>query len=194
LTKLVVQPQNEIVLNIQNMKNFLLLASLFVFAILSILLTNISEADSLFLSQAREINIAKVSIGGLKQGMSETQVINIIGFPKSRETYFSECNQVYYISLEYNKTLVTLYVDSKTSKGYLSTIKTTDPRYATNKGIKVGDSINKAEKAYSKKASPLEGKNTRYLAINDLSVACSLTFEADRKGKIKEINIDCFPC
>ena len=140
------------------------------------------------------ITLSNTSIGGLKIGMSESEVIKKLGAPKSRRIAANGCTGTDDITLEYNNLDIYLLGGSdKTSKSYLSSITTTNSRYITNKGIRVGDLMSKAEKAYSKTA--VTGERGWYLSLADPKQnECALTFSSKNSKTVSEINLVCAIC
>ena len=68
-------------------------------------------------------------------------------------------------------------------------IKASSSRYSTEKGVKVGDSISKAQKAYSTSKSNSEtGKDENYLTYPNAAFG-GLMFIGDKQMIIKEISL-----
>jgi hypothetical protein len=171
-----------------------------VFAI-PLLINSVSSATplstapgSLALSQKRSINLNNTAISGLKIGMSEGEVIKKLGAPKSRQVSANGCTGTDDIALKYNNLDIYLLGGSnKTSKSYLIAITTTNSRYVTSKGIRVGDLMSRAEKAYSKTA--ITGEKGRYLSLADLKQnECVLTFSSNNSKTVNEISLACAIC
>ena len=141
--------------------------------------------------QTGQIVLGNTSVGGLKIGMSENEVIRKLGAPKNRQVSANQCTGNNDIDLKYNN--LDLYLEkgsSKKARSYLIAIITTNSRYATNKRIRVGDLISKAEKAYSKAAETSEER--RYLSLFDPKHAgCGLTFSSTNNKTVNEIRLAC---
>jgi hypothetical protein len=150
--------------------------------------------EKLALSQQGSIVLSDTSIGGLKIGMSEREVIKKLGVPKSRKIAPNGCTGTNDISLEYsNLDLYIIEGAKKTDRSYLISITTTNSRYGTNKGIRVGDSIGKAEKVYKKVAATAE--KGRYLSLAALKDnECALTFSSENGKTVSEISLVCAIC
>ncbi len=148
----------------------------------------------LALSQKGSIVLRNTSIGVLKIGMSENEVIKKLGAPKSRKVAPNGCTGSNDITLKYaNLELYILEGTNKTDKSYLTAITTTNSRYVTNKGIRVGDSIGKAEKAYM--ASAITGEKGLYLSLADRTQnECVITFSSSNSKTVSEIDLVCAIC
>jgi hypothetical protein len=148
----------------------------------------------LALSQKGSITLSNTSIGGLKIGMSENEVIKKLGAPKSRKVEPNECTGTNDITLKYNNLdLYLLRGSRKTNKSYLVSITTNNSRYVTNKGIRVGDLMSKAEKTYSKTA--LTGEKGLYLSLADSKQnECAITFSSKNSKTMNEISLVCAIC
>lgn len=136
----------------------------------------------------------KTSIAGLKIGMTETEVIKKLGTPQSRKVASNECTGTNGISLKYsNLDIYLLGGTVKKIESYLASINTTNPRYASDKQIKVEDLINKAERAYSKAA--IAGYRGLQLSLADSkSNECALIFSSKNGKTIGEISLTCAIC
>jgi hypothetical protein len=138
----------------------------------------ISQSD-----KSREIDISKISIGRLKLRMNVKEVKKILGQPSQRQQIKDMCLENA-TKLKYNKLEITLYNPPNPSD--IFSISTSNPSYSTSEGIRVGDSIGKAKRAYAKYKSTLNGQNLVYPANMGES---SLLFKVD-KGLITEIILD----
>ena len=177
------------------MYRFLVLAIFLSFgAIPSAMSSSNPPLEKLALSQTRSIVLNDTSIGGLKIGMSEDEVVKKLGTPKSRQVEANGCTETTDISLKYNNLVIYLLGgSSKKSKSYLVSITTTNSRYVTNQEIRVGDLMNKAEKAYAKAA--VIGEKGRYLSLADRQQnECALTFLSNNSKTVSEINLACAIC
>jgi hypothetical protein len=134
------------------------------------------------LSKAREIDVSKISIGKLRIGMNMLTVAKILGQPRQKRVENDEvCYGSYLTTLNYNKLEIGIF--GKNS-GLIYNIQTTNPSYATSEGIRVGDSISKAKKAYAKYQFQQDGEVLRYInqAYGGLSFKTS-------QGVITEIDL-----
>jgi hypothetical protein len=150
--------------------------------------------EKLALSQKGSIVLRNTSIGGLKIGMSENEVIKKLGTPSSRKIAPNGCTGTNDITLKYaNLELYLLEGTNKTDKSYLSAITTTNSRYVTNKGIRVGDLMRKAEKAYT--TSAVTGEQGLYLSLADRQQnECAIIFSSSNGKTISEIDLVCAVC
>jgi hypothetical protein len=88
------------------------------------------------------------SLGGIKFNMSERQVQRILGKPRKREqSRLEQCGEpaANYVFYTYKNLQVEL--NEHQGKTFVGKVITTDRRFRTNKGIRVGDSIKKAQAA-----------------------------------------------
>jgi hypothetical protein len=138
--------------------------------------------------KAREIDILKISIGRLMLGIKSKEVIKILGQPQQRQQIENVCTERG-TRLKYNNLEVFL-ADSRDAASnpiqILFTISTTNPSYATSEGVRVGDPIGKAKKAYAQYKSTLNSQLLTYPANLGES---SLSFKVN-KGLITEIILD----
>jgi hypothetical protein len=156
-------------------------------------LANLHPAK-LALSQQGSIVLSDTSIRGLKIGMSEREVIKKLGAPKSRKVQPNGCTGTNDIILKYsNLDLYILEGARRADKSYLTAITTTNSRYGTNKGIRVGDSIDKAGKIYKK--APASSEKGRYLSLTaPRNNECTLTFSSKNGKAVSEIVLVCAIC
>jgi hypothetical protein len=150
--------------------------------------------ERLALSQKGSIVLRDTSIGGLKIGMSENEVIKKLGAPKSRKVAPNGCTGTNDITLKYsNLDLYILEGANKTDKSYLTAITATNSRYATNKGIRVGDSIRKVIEAYL--TSAVSDEKGLYLsAVDPKNNECALTFSIVNGKTVNKIDLVCAIC
>lgn len=133
---------------------------------------------------AEEVAISSKNsaIGGIKQGMSEQQVQRILGKPIKRQRVKTPyCGEdVVFIYYTYRNTKVQLFEDAGTTK--VDMVEVSNRFYRTDKGIRVGDSIEKAKTAYPtlKRA---EDSNTWY------STQTWFAITANKQGKITKISL-----
>jgi hypothetical protein len=133
------------------MNNFLS-TTVSIFIGLSLVFTNISSVHSEYWSKKREIDISKIVIGGLKVGMEEGVIIGKLGSPRSRKIEFDICLDSNAVLMDYEGLSLRLSMDSTTKIAYLIEMHVSSPKFKTEKSIRVGDSMAKAERAYGKKA------------------------------------------
>jgi hypothetical protein len=123
------------------------------------------------------------SLGGIKFEMSERQVYKILGKPLKRERLrLEQCGEpaATYIYYTYKNSEVEL--SEYQGKIGVKSVKTTDRRFRTNKGIRVGDSIKKAQAADpSLQKSGNDG--------NLISVENFFLMETNKQGKITSISL-----
>jgi 3D (Asp-Asp-Asp) domain-containing protein len=127
--------------------------------------------------KSREIDIRKISIGGLKLGMNVNEITKIFGQP--RQQYSVDYCGDTMVAIKYNK--LDIYTPN-----HIFTIKTSNPAYATGEGVRVGDPISKAKKVYAKYKSTVSGQ---YLFYSTNLGESSLNFKIN-KGLITEITLD----
>jgi hypothetical protein len=100
------------------------------------------------LSKAREIDVSKILIGKIKIKMNTQTVTKILGQPKQKRVEYDDvCYSSYITTLNYKQLEVGAFGQNS---GLVYNIKTTNPAYATSEGVRVGDPISKAKKAYAK--------------------------------------------
>jgi hypothetical protein len=161
---------------------------------ISILLPNSSSHEWVFLSQKGSFDLSNTFIGGIKIGISEREAIAKFGAPKSRNTGYNQRTAAYDTTLKYDR--LELYFEGdarKKSKRYVSSITTTNSQYSTNRGIRVGDAIKKAERAYSKAA--VTGEDGFYLGVNDAArTECSPIFSSRDRQTVSQIELGCATC
>ncbi len=151
-------------------------------------------SPSFVISKAEKplIDVAKVSIGSLKLGMTEKQVTHLLGKPSSseKEQGVSNCYWTTSTSIKYRK------LDIFIADGLVETITTTSKSYATKEGVRVGDPISKAKKIYGSKFGSEQAVHDK----NEYSVAYinvnngGLSFEANQKGIITKIGLMAQSC
>lgn len=89
------------------------------------------------------------SIGGVRIQMTEKQVLNLLGKPPNRSTGKSFCGLNRFIELNYSQGKIVFEESTRKNNFYVITIVTKTHKWATEKGIKVGDNISKAKKLYT---------------------------------------------
>jgi hypothetical protein len=121
------------------------------------------------ISQAEQpkIDVAKLSIGGIKLGMTEKQVTKILGKPQTKQT-------------------VSRYI----TDGQLEQITSRSKSHGTKEGVRVGDPVSKATATYGKFQSEQNEKSTSY----PNSVNGGLSFVTNSAGNITEIILVAASC
>jgi hypothetical protein len=141
----------------------------------------ISKADK------PSIDVAKVSIGSLKLGMTEKQIIRLLGKPSSitKEKSDNTCYWSTSTSIKYQN------LDIFIADGSLDNISTTSKSYATKEGVRVGDPISKAKKIYgSKFGSEQIIRDQQEYSIAYINANYGgLSFEANQQGIITKIGL-----
>lgn len=142
------------------------------------------------------IDILKVSIGGVYLSTNSKGIISKIGKPQSVNSPLVGC-MGYPNDWNYDGITIRRYSDVRdinrgfarvlATKGDIYNIETIDSRYPTNKGIKVGDSITKAARVYSKHAE--KSKDGFQLLLEASHRPGGLYFYAGKNGKIKKIEL-----
>lgn len=122
-----------------------------------------------------KIDVTSISIGRLKIGMEINTVINLLGQPIQRKRLNSCVGNT--TNLKYKNLEIDLLDDK------IIYINTSSRLYATEKGLRVGDSISKV-KAYNKFKS--EGINKNSVSFFNSSDGGRLSFLA-KNGKITRI-------
>jgi hypothetical protein len=138
------------------------------------------------LSARSGIDLDQVSIGGIKLKMTKQAVLQKLGKP--RKTGQEQICYGPVIRLTYPG--ITIDLEEKGQKKYVTRISTSDSRYGTDRGVKVGDSIEKATKAYA----PYMQRNGNILYVPDQKYADSrLILEFNKVYRIASISthIDC---
>jgi hypothetical protein len=126
------------------------------------------------------------SIGGIRVLMTEKQVLNILGKPPSRSTGQLGCTNRL-IQLNYPQGEIILEEDVRKNNFYVITVETKTRKWATEKGIKVGDSISKAKKLYIFKDTKIYGGEWRVRGkINRPGI---LRFKTNSQQKIISIDL-----
>jgi hypothetical protein len=152
------------------------------------------QSPSFVISQAEKplIDVAKVSIGSLKLGMTNKQVTQLLGKPRSieKEQGVSNCYWNTSTSIKYRN------LDILIADGSVDVITTTSKSYVTNEGVRVGDPISKAKKIYGRKFGSEQAIHDK----NEYSVAYinanngGLSFEANQQGIITKIVLTAQSC
>jgi hypothetical protein len=114
-------------------------------------------------SSKKLIDSSKVSIGGIKLGMKEKDIVKILGKPKSRTVKYNDfCSLNLYTTIwKFNGLEIEgLSTSNNSNKSEVHLITTTSSRYPTEKGVKIGVNISTALTAYSTLLSTNEYTST----------------------------------
>ncbi|MCL6755417.1 hypothetical protein KBT16_32330 [Nostoc sp. CCCryo 231-06] len=139
-------------------------------------------------SSKEAIDVSKISIGDIKLGMKEKDIIKKLGKPKSRTTKYDDvCYTSYITTWKYNGLEIEgLSTSNNASKSEVHQISASSSRYPTENGVKVGDRINTVQKAYSTLLSTIDSeKNLVY--PND--AYGGLLFSTNKQRRIREIRL-----
>jgi type II secretory pathway component PulK len=99
-------------------------------------------------SQSTNASLKNSSLGGIKFSMSERQVQQLIGKPRKRQqSKVEQCGEPPTTRVLYTYKNLEVELEGDQGKFGVTEVKTTDRRFRTNKGIRVGDSIKKAQAA-----------------------------------------------
>jgi hypothetical protein len=92
----------------------------------------------------------KSSLGGIKFEMTEQQLLKLYGKPLKRTIIKTlECGEYPKTSVFYTYRNIKVELVEVKGVGIVTMAETTNRRYLTDKGIRVGDSIKKAQAAYA---------------------------------------------
>lgn len=130
-----------------------------------------------------EIDVLSISIGRLKIGMTTRETINLLGQPNQKNLANSCVGST--TTLKYSKLVIDLLDDK------IISISTSNRLYATEKGVRIGDSISKAKRTYRKFKS--EQTDNKFLSFSNKSDNGRLSFVA-KNGKITNINLMSTSC
>jgi hypothetical protein len=129
------------------------------------------------------------SIGGIPLGATVKQVLRQLGQPNRKEMGMNCGFET--IALSYPDIEVLFFTDKETPKVFR--VETSSPRYRTNKGIRVGDSIEKAQSADP--SLSLDAVSAGGVYRNWRSFKTQFGLTVNSRGKIIEIlmgiNSDC---
>ncbi|MUG96610.1 hypothetical protein F7734_31450 [Scytonema sp. UIC 10036] len=150
----------------------------------------------LYKSNKKEIDVTRISIGGIKLGMEEKDIIKKLGKPKSRtKVYDDVCYSAYITTwkydgleiraLNYSGLGVRGIPASIANKNQVYHITASSSQYPTEKGVKVGDRTSKAEKAYS----PFSSKNEGDILVYPNDAFGGLSFLSNKQRVIRKIDI-----
>lgn len=121
------------------------------------------HSDLLDKSTKKLIDSSKISIGGIKLGMKEKDVLKKLGKPKSRTIKYGDfCDLgLYTTTWKFDGLEIEgLSTSNNPSKSEVHQITTSSSSYPTEKGVKVGDRITTALKVYSALLSTYEYTST----------------------------------
>jgi hypothetical protein len=134
-------------------------------------------------SNAKTIDALKISIGGVKLGMSSKEVTKILGKPRQIVQGHDDTCTGDYATLKYNR-LEILMLGSKENARVVGSISTSNSSYATGEGIRSGDRINKVKKTYARFKSSQSAESLKYEGES----YSGLSFKIN-SGLVYEINL-----
>jgi hypothetical protein len=142
-------------------------------------------------SNKKAIDVEQISIGGIKLGMRERDFIKILGKPKSRTIKYDDvCYGSYITTWKYNNLEIEgLSSTNNPSQSQVHQIITSSSRYPTEKGVKVGDNISKAQKAYSNLLSKITRLKNEVLLAYSNDAYGGLVFTANKQNSIQQIRL-----
>ena len=143
-------------------------------------------------SSKNVIDVYKISIGNIKLGMKENEIIKHLGKPKSRTTKYDDiCHSAYITTWNYNGLEIEgLSSSNNASQSQVHLITASSSRYPADKGVKVGDGISKAQKAYS---TFLSRNDNNFLAYTNDAYG-GLVFSSNKQRLIREIRLVAASC
>jgi hypothetical protein len=145
-------------------------------------------------SQKKQIKISKVSIGGVSMGSKADYIKSKLGKPQSQtEPVFLGAPEQYHAYWKYSGLEITVRADvNQESNYYIHGISTTSSRYATDLGVRVGDSVNKVKRlygAFDMTDSATETGRVVELIEGKEHANDSLSFKIGKNGKVEEISL-----
>jgi hypothetical protein len=140
-------------------------------------------------NRTASIDLNKISIGGIAMGMSERAVTAKLGKPKQRKFERNNaCTGSDLITLIYPG--MTINLDTHDRQTHVYSILVTSARYQTNRGVSIGNSIERARKIY-----PLQFDRYTHQWLSIASKDPNyLVFSIDKKGQIEEISLGTLVC
>jgi maltose-binding protein MalE len=147
-------------------------------------------------SSKNAIDVSKISIGSIKLGMKEKDITKILGKPKSKTIKYDDvCYGSYITTWKYNELEIEgLSTTNNSNKSQVHMIITSTSRYPTERGVKVGDNISKAQKAYSNLLSKFErGEGFDNLAYSNDAYG-GLVFSSNKQRVIRKIRLVAASC
>ncbi|MBW4513247.1 MAG: hypothetical protein KME64_43225 [Scytonematopsis contorta HA4267-MV1] len=151
-------------------------------------------------SNRTAIDVSKISIGGIKLGAGDKDVTKLFGKPKSRTIKYDDiCYSSYVTTWKYNQAeIVGLSTSNNPNQSKVHRIMVSSPSYPTEMGVKVGDKIDKARKAYSNLVSRYERAENRGQKLDTLGYLNDafggLVFEVNKQGIIQKIHLSKASC
>jgi hypothetical protein len=132
------------------------------------------------------IDLSNASIGGIKYRMSERQVLRKLGHPRARKMAINCLGSIE--RLQYQGLVIDLEQDGE--EKYVTWIEVTVPHYRTDRGVKVGDSIERVLTAYAPAAKLWSDNNTTKVTIRDRKYGdLFLVFKSNNRHKIVSISV-----
>jgi hypothetical protein len=142
-----------------------------------------TSTDLAQISLSKGIDISKVKIGDIEYGMEMRQVSSKLGNPRTIKVdrnCLGSIDRLSYPGL-------TLDLQTRSKKKYVTRIDATGVGYGTDRGVKIGDSIEKAITIYGLK-SQLSSDRTLFIPSHQYG-DLFLVFKHDRRHKITQISI-----
>ena len=140
-----------------------------------------------------DLDSSKISIGGLKLDININKVRKILGIPlQQQQKVLTDDDGVcgaagsYHIKLKYSKTEVSL-VGKTPNSAVVYNVTTSNPSFATSEGIRVGNSVVKAKKAYAKYESRQKEDELIYGEVSTLRLKAN-------NSRITQINLNYDSC
>jgi hypothetical protein len=154
---------------------------LFVMATISPAYAENPRVDGLTWDQV-ETGSKNSSIGGIKRNMTETQVRSILGKPLSRQK--RTINDYCIFKIHYNYKNLKIEFEKANGQMVVARLVITSRFYRTDQGIRVGDSLAKAQQIYPTLKRLGDSKNIWDSGLT----AFGLT--VNQQGKITKIELD----
>lgn len=140
--------------------------------------------------QLKTIDASKISIGGLKLGMTAATITKMLGPPPQRQQEYDDiCLGGYVTTLKYDRLEIHLVGNTK-QDGRIHYIATTNRSYPTSEGVRVGDLLSKAQQTYNQFSSE---QNSQYTLAYVSEGYGGLGFKASN-GKIATIDLLATSC
>jgi hypothetical protein len=139
------------------------------------------------ISQHQGIDLSQVTIGKIEYAMPERKVLQKLGKPSKRivtANCLGAIDRLYYPGL-------VIDLETKDRQKYVTRIAATSARYPTNRGVKVGDKIDKAIDIYTPSTKLT---STRTVTIPSAKYGdLFLVFTTNNRNQIVSISIE-FEC
>jgi hypothetical protein len=150
--------------------------------------TAADSPQALLIARSEQINFDKISIGGIKYNMAEQIVFNKLGKPQKTEQIklcYGAVEKLTYPGM-------TVDIQKIQKQKRVVGIEVTSPNLGIDQVVKVGDSIDKAKKAYASNFFQVDGKENQWFARPKYSEVF-LAFAVNKAGKITKISVgvDC---